>query len=198
MPQEIEAKFKVDSLEPVRRALRKAGGEYLGTFLQTDYFFDTPDRALRGGDCGLRIRRTRYLRSAHVRKDTRPLLTYKGPRGSNSNVKMRKEVQTHVDDGASAAEILRACGMDVVRTIQKRRASYRLGRCLVELDELPRIGCFVEIEAGGEELIEWARRKLHLKGDAITAPYIDLLEGHCLKFGKGCETATFDACADCD
>ena len=56
---ELEVKLKVESLGPVRERLREIGAEYAGEVLETNRFFDTPDRSLMTSDRGLRIRSNR-------------------------------------------------------------------------------------------------------------------------------------------
>lgn len=175
MSCEIEAKFKVESFAGVRKALRKAGAGYLGTVGQTDTYFDTPDRRLLKDDTGVRIRRIRCLRSGGAKKDTRPQITYKGPAHSRSKAKIRREIQTRVDDAGALEEILRGIGLTATITIKKRRASYRLGRCRVELDELPVIGRFVEIEAASEKQVLAAADSLGLSGRPIKDHYVNLV-----------------------
>ena len=193
MPSEKEAKFKVRSHAAVRRALKAAGAAYLGTVLQTDRYFDLPDASLRRGDRGLRIRTVRRLRPTAGRRvgteggeDPRPLVTLKGPRRPGK-IKIRTEVQTHVDNPGALVEAFRACGLAVSMTIQKRRASYllegRFGRCRVELDELPLLGSFVEVEGGGEKAIRDACRRLGLAGESITVPYTFLVADYCRRRG---------------
>lgn len=172
---EIEAKFKVESFAGVRKALRQAGAGYLGTVRQTDTYFDTPDRRLLKDDTGVRIRRVRCLRSSGVKKDTRPQLTFKGPARRRSTAKIRREIQTRIDDAGALEKILRGIGLTATITIKKRRASYRLARCRVELDELPVIGRFVEIEAASEKQVLAAARRLGLSGRPIKDHYVNLV-----------------------
>jgi adenylate cyclase class 2 len=192
MAHETEVKFKVADFAAVRRRLRRAAATYLATALQTDAYFDTPDRALRREDRGLRIRSVRHLRSAAPREDARPLVTYKGPGNGSRRAKVRREVQTRVDDANAAAEILAACGLEMTVSVQKRRASYRLGDCRVELDELPGIGRFVEIEGPGERAIHAAAEVLGLGGRPITDHYVDLLEAHRRRPGADRRRVHFD------
>lgn len=185
MSNEIEAKFKVADFAAVRRALRAAGAKFMGNVEQTDDYYDTPDKSLLARDCGLRIRSTRIRRKGEATIDTRPLLTYKGPGGNHKRMKIRREVQTHLDCPIAIAEVLGACGMELTMTIQKRRTSYKLGRCMVELDELPVIGRFVEIEAPGEKFIDAACRKLRISVEPITDHYITLLCKACKRIAAG-------------
>lgn len=192
MPHEIEAKFKVDNHRAVRRALRRAGAEYIATVIQTDRYFDTPRRKLLKRDCGLRIRSLRPLRRGARGLDTRPLLTVKGPPRPSGSAKIRREIQARLDDAPGLVEVLAAMGLAPCFTVQKRRASYRLAPCLIELDELPLIGCFVEIEAPCEKDIAEMCRRLGLDGPPITDHYVNLVTAACKRADRPCTGATFD------
>ncbi|MDP6545904.1 MAG: class IV adenylate cyclase [Phycisphaerae bacterium] len=204
MPHEIEAKFKVADFRAVRKRLTALGAVYLGTDLQTDSYYDTPDRRLLGGDKGLRIRRTRRLRSPSPvggkppKADTRPLLTYKGPADGHKQAKIRREIQTRVDSHQALGDTLSALGLEPTLTVQKKRASYRLGSCRIELDELPVLGRFIEIETPTPKQIETVRRKLDIRGEPCTDHYITLLTRACSRAGGACLEVTFDNCTDCD
>jgi adenylate cyclase class 2 len=191
MPDEIEAKFKVDGFAAVRRALRNAGADYASTCLQTDSYYDTPGRRLLAQDCGVRIREVRVLRSAGGKVDARPLLTMKGPR-RGARAKVRPEVQARLDAPGAAQEIMRAMGLEVAVRLQKRRTTYRLGECLVLLDELPLAGRFVEIEAPSEDAVRRAGERLGLEGQPITDHYVALVLAECRKRGHDGGEITFD------
>ncbi len=197
MPREIEAKFRVENFSSVRRSLKRIGATHMETILQTDSFFDTPDGSLRSADCGLRIRRVRVLRSGSRKSDTRPLVTYKGPRDLGEKTKSRLEFQTHVDNIEAIFRILEGCGMNLAMTIQKKRSSYRAGECFVELDELPLIGRFVEIEGPDESAIGAVRRDLRLGDDPIIDSYLSLVTDFCRLTDSECQAVTFDNCRNC-
>jgi len=95
-------------------------------------------------------------------------------------------------------EVLTALGLTPTLTIQKKRASYRLGSCLVELDELPLIGRFVEIEAPSPEKIESIRAQLAIPSEPCTSHYIKLLTDACDRKSGRCLEITFDNCGDCN
>ena len=192
MGNEIEVKFKVDGFDAVRKALRREGAEYLSTVLQTDCYFDTPDGSLYRRGSGLRLRQVRYIRFASGRRDDRPLLTFKGPRVQSKRTKIRPEFETRLDCMEAVVEILGACGLGPLLTLQKRRSSYRLGRCEVCLDQVPLIGRFVEIEGVGEGEVHSLARKLGLKGESILLSYVHLLSDHCRRQGLEFKEITFD------
>lgn len=190
MANEIEMKFKVASHAAIRRRLEREG-QYLGGMLQTDCYYDTPGRDLLQRDSGLRIRTAARLRGHELHRDARPLLTYKGPVDPRRRAKVRREVQTRVEDAAAMGEVLAAMGFSPALTIQKKRITYRVGRCLVELDELPLIGRFVEIEGPGEAAIDAVRKKLQIEDDSTKSGYTKLVADACAASGRKCREVVF-------
>lgn len=171
---EIEAKIAVADHQGVLEALTSAGAELVGAFVQTDRFFDFADGRLRKGDSTLRLRVMRPMGKAS--QPAQNLLTYKGSRQEGyGGLKVRQEIETFVEDAGAMAEILRASGMVLSLTVQKRRTSYLLGGYQVELDELPLLGRFVEVEGPDAEAIHAVLRRLGLKGEMITKSYVGLL-----------------------
>lgn len=124
-------------------------------------------------------------------------LTYKGPASRYAKAKVRSEHQSRVDDASAVTMVLEACGLRPMLRLQKHRASYRLGRCLVELDELPVLGCFVEIEGPNQEAIERVRRALALDNPPIRSHYVRLLQARCPRAGRRCREVTFRTCRTC-
>jgi len=194
MANETEVKYKVASFAAVRKHLRAMGARYLATVVQTDTYIDTRDGSLRKRDSCLRLRQVRCLRCAGGRWDGRPELTFKGPTRRTARAKVRKEVQTRLDCPEAILEILTSCGLGPRLIVQKRRASYRLGPCLIELDELPIIGRFVEVEGPGERAVHAAATRLHLPGEPITDHYVNLLRAGCDRVGRKCREITFENC----
>jgi len=185
MPHEIEVKFKVASHAAVRRRLRALGGAYRSTVIQDDGYFDTSTRALLADQVGLRVREVRVIRTARgARVDDRPQLTYKGPLQSHRRAKVRREIQTHFDTRGAVEDVLLALGHELVMSYQKRRTTYLLGRCLVELDELPLLGSFVEIEGTNERKVFAVARKLGLTGESIKASYSHMMVEACRAKGR--------------
>lgn len=178
MGHEIEAKFPVSNLASVRRRLRACGAVFLGTYVQTDRFYDSPDRTYQRNGCGLRLRCLNTLRSGAKKLDARPQITFKGPVKANARVKIRREIQTRLDCGQTAHQLLLACGLEQVAVFEKRRSSYRLGDCLVELDRLPPLGSFVEIEGPSEKAVESMRRRIGIEADHIPSSYLHMLVEH--------------------
>jgi len=191
MAQEIEAKFSVESLSPFQSALAHAGAEFLGAVIETDAYYDTPEAALLSSDRGLRVRTFCELERG-TDLETGPLLTFKGPMQPTGRLKVRSEMQTRVADPEALDAILEALGVSISMRVQKRRRSYRMGACRVELDELPLLGCFVEIEGPNEQAIDAVCRQLGLQGEPIRTPYVRLLAEHCREHGLDEREVTFE------
>jgi adenylate cyclase class 2 len=152
---EVEAKVKVDSLDAVAVRLESLEARLIDKLVQRDCYFDDRDNRLAASDKGLRIRRQS---SAGIDK---VLLTYKGKRGK-SQFKSRPEYEVQVDDYDNMVSALDGLGYKVALSFVKRRQVWFLNGCEVCLDELPILGCFVEVEGPGETLIAETLKMLEL------------------------------------
>lgn len=172
MGREIEAKYRLDAPQPMRARLQECGARPLGSVLETSRIFDTPQRTLLVADCGLRLRSSQPLQATSAPCAT---LTYKGPRARGAP-KMREEIETAVGDAQAAGEILRRLGFGEVIVYQKRRESWQLGAAVVCLDELPRLGWFVEVEAPDVGALQAAVRRLGLTTQPpLAETYVELV-----------------------
>lgn len=175
---EVEAKLKVDSLEPVARRLEALGAEHIGRVVQTDCYFDDASDSLKHADSALRIR----CESAGERETN--ILSYKGPR-EPEKFKTRKELELAVPDADVAGRLLEALGYQKKLVFQKKRSLWRLAGCEVALDELPLLGFFVEIEGPGEVEIIQVQRRLNLDGlEHIPDSYALLMSRELSRRGK--------------
>lgn len=175
MPKEIEAKFRVDSHEAVRHKLQACGGECLGKVLEHNRIYDHRDGSLSNKGCGLRIRsclaNDDSLKSATV--------TFKGPVES-ALFKTREEIETKIDDPQAMADLFDRIGFVPVVVYEKWRETWLLDACRIELDELPHLGLFVEIEGPGESDITVMQNRLGLIDcQHERASYVHLLVQFC-------------------
>ena len=174
MPVEIEAKMKVTDLAVVRDRLKEVEAQYVGDRLEINTFFDTEDRTLLAGDRGLRVRQNRE-KTGSAETVT---VTYKGPRQPGP-MKSRDEIELDVATAAEAINLFDALGYHRVLSFEKRRESWTLLGCQVELDELPHLGKYVEIEGPDEKTIEIVRGRLALdKQPIVHASYVAMLMTH--------------------
>jgi adenylate cyclase class IV len=171
MPLEIEIKLKLPAHETVRQLLVALGASHHGAVRETNIFFDRPDGSLRAADSGLRVRLTSPLapppatgQPQNEKKDAdEALLTYKGP-AAPTGLRSREAFDLHVRPGEQLVPLLRSLGFQQQLLFEKDRDSWRLDGCLVELDTLPLLGCFLEIEGPSEEAVRAVQAKLGLSG----------------------------------
>ena len=187
MPVEIEAKMRVDDLDAVRARLRKLGARLAGDYLESNIFFDKPKRSLLKRGSGLRLRRMRDKRTG---KDTN-IITYKG-KLQRGRLKTREEIQTTVEDFDAMIALLEAIGFHQMLMFEKKRESWKLDDCEIELDELPHLGRFVEIEGSGERAVMKVREKLDLDDVALVKTgYANMVADFLKKRGRATRVLRF-------
>jgi len=180
MPLEIEAKFRVESHDAVRERLRVLSASFLERVVERNQIFDRPDGWLESRGRGLRVR----WATNELGQELPAVLTVKGPRQPGA-FKSREEIELAVGDAAQAALVLERLGYVPILTYEKRRESWRLGPCRVELDEPPRVGRFVEIEGPSEEAVARTQRDLGLEGAThLPASYVRMLIAWCNEHGQ--------------
>ena len=136
--------MSVPDLDAVRARLRELGAEPHGSMPSRPTRSSTPRTArswppTRGCDCG----RTRDDESSDVDSTSSPSKA-RASTGSSRAAKSSSCGVANDDDAIDAA--FAALGYSRVLSFEKRRESWKLGGCNVELDELPHLGTFVEIE----------------------------------------------------
>ena len=149
--KEIEVKFYLADPPRLLQRLQALGaGCQQPRVYEANLRFDTPDRQLSRSLCALRLR-----------MDTAARMTYKGPPLDDAGARLRQELEFTVSDFDMARAFLEALGYQVMVMYEKYRATYRLGRLVVTLDEMP-FGTFAEIEGPGGEAIQAAALQLGL------------------------------------
>jgi adenylate cyclase class 2 len=187
MPVEIEAKIKVPNHDALRAKLKDLGATRVREVLETNTFFDTEDRSLLAADRGLRIRQNHNL------ADNRDsyILTLKGPR-LHGQLKSREELEVKVESARDMAAVLEQLGYRVVLSFEKRRESWEFGDCHIELDVVPHIVTYIEIEGRGEEKVMKVRDQLGLSDKPLVkASYIALLMTYLQEHGQATRNVRF-------
>jgi adenylate cyclase class 2 len=151
MADEVEAKFKITDNE-ADAILAKLGRPQ--TRCETNIFYDTDSRKLEGRGESLRIRSESYS-DGH----THFVMTFKGKK-KKSRFKIRPEYETKVSSLEEASNIVTALGYKEFFRFEKRRSSYHFDECVIEVDQLPLIGHFCEIEAPSINKIEQMLKQL--------------------------------------
>ncbi len=176
MAREIEVKFRLDDPAAARAWLGACGARRAARVHETNRIFDTTEQTLLAADCGLRLRTCRPLDDAGPPAST--TLTYKGPRAAGKT-KVREEIETAVADADATATILHRLGFWEVIVYEKHRETWLLDECEVCLDELPKLGWFVEIEGPSRDAVEAARARLNLSAAApLRETYVELAVAH--------------------
>ncbi len=180
MGLEVEAKLRVESHDAVRQALVGAGAAPLGAVMETNHILDADDGSLRAAGAGLRVRVSAPLQD----DDATVTLTYKGRR-ERSALKRRPEIEVVVAEADTTLQLLARLGYVERVVFAKRRESHRLSSCRVELDELPLLGCFVEIEGPEEESIQRVQALLGLSDlPHLSRSYVSMLVEVCQQLGR--------------
>ena len=177
MAVEIEAKMRLHQPDALITRLHELGATLTHQISETNSYFDTPEGTLKCTDQGLRTR-VEVTNVGGPDETITTTITHKGPR-TMGQLKSRVENEVVVDNARDAALLLGALGYHHVLSFEKRRVRYRLDGCHVELDELPIIGRFVEIEGESDEAVIAVREKLGLADEPlIRSSYIAMLKTH--------------------
>jgi adenylate cyclase class 2 len=182
MAQEVEVKFRVESLRRLTSKLRAAGFRLVTRRThEMNTLYDLPGGVLRARKELLRIRKY----------GSEWTLTHKSgtTRGHHSS---RVELETGVSDGTTLDAILRALGYAPSFRYEKFRAEWTDGKGQVVVDETP-IGNFCEIE-GPPRWIDATAKKLEVKSaDYITKNYATLFGDWKRETNSAAEEMTFKA-----
>lgn len=176
MPVELECKIPVPDHAPIQARLRAVGATPLGVAVETNHLLDDAAQTLYQRGCGLRVRKLRIL-TGHPAgaSDT---MTFKGP-VQKSDFKRREEVELEIADADGILRLFDALGYRPWIIFEKRRESWQLGPARIELDELPALGRFVEVEAPDDPAIRAALTTLGLDAaNSITKSYPALAAHH--------------------
>lgn len=173
---EVEAKIRLPGVAAaaLRERLDAQGATLDRRLVEANTYYDTPEGTLKTADRGLRIR-------VEINEGTEQravVLTHKGPQAQGP-LKSRLETEALVVDPHATAEVLAVLGYHPTLTFEKRRARYLLDGCRVEIDQVPFLGCFVEIEGSTAEDVERVRARLGLADRPLTrASYVAMLAAH--------------------
>lgn len=186
---EVEAKLRLTDPEALHAKLRELDAVHDRDMIETNTYFDQPDGTLKSTDQGLRVR----VEVDQATGKVEALLTHKGPR-AHGRLKSRSETELGVSDARGAAQLLSVLGYHPVLTFEKQRTRYLLDGCRVEIDRLPYLGTFVEIEGTTEQDVMGVQNKLGL-GDTplIRASYIAMIATYLREHGMTDTVVKLDA-----
>jgi adenylate cyclase class 2 len=178
---ETEIKLVIESPGKIRRRLAELGFQRVqARHFESNYLFDFSDARLRKSRCLLRLR---FARDKGV-------LTFKGAPMQSRDYKIRREIETRVEDGHRLREILLNLGMREVFCYEKYRTIYA-PRGKREVSEAPNlvydetpIGNYLELEGPQRWIDEVARQLGYCRQEYITDSYASLYRKKCLEDGK--------------
>jgi adenylate cyclase, class 2 len=148
MRYEVEQKHRVDNIAALMMRLNEHGASLGEPIEQADQYFAHPCRDFAKTDEALRIRTV----------GSASFVTYKGPK-LDTTTKTRREIELPLDrsdgDGAKFTELLKSLGFRSVAVVRKRRRPFHIESEGQEvegaLDEVDRVGSFVELELLADE-----------------------------------------------
>ncbi len=195
MATEIEVKYRLDDPPQLRRALELQGAEHRSFVLETNRFYDWPDRRIRGQGCSLR---TRVAQPITPGPEFSPVgepastVTYKGPVQPGA-MKVREELEFGADNAETVGAMFAAMGMAERFSFEKRRDTWVLGDCEIVLDEAPGLGHFAEIEGASEQAVAAAAERLGMADTPVERGTYRSMLGDLLKqIGSVERTVTFE------
>ncbi len=124
----VELKAKVDNLEPIRSKLKALKAKYIGTFQQTDIYFDVPKGRLKLGQINNEKTQLIYYERENISK----------PKRSDIFIIEIPESKAFI---ALLKKILKAKS-----TVKKLREIYLHQRTEIHLDTVDSLGFYVEFE----------------------------------------------------
>jgi adenylate cyclase, class 2 len=184
---EREVKLLFSPAAAARTALLAAGAVPANARrLQDDSLYDLPDETLRKKGCVVRIRTERWT----DRPDT-TTLTVKGPVQS-SQMKLREEHETRVENAEALMRAFDALGMDVWFRYQKYREEFSTPGLVLAIDETP-VGTYMELEGDEDAILAMTTTLGRSPADFIVDSYYRLFMKHRDEFGLAGPFMVFSA-----
>ncbi|MBW2991873.1 class IV adenylate cyclase [Candidatus Woesearchaeota archaeon] len=180
---EIEAKFKVEDLDSLRKKLLDLGLKSSGEEFYENIIFDYPDLRLKKDWIVFRLRK----------KGDKARITFKGKAENKGAASIREETEIKVSDFEKAKYIIRNLGFIESFVYEKKRENFKGKGFDVAIDKNPFIGIYCEIEADSEELFIDAMRKIGFdKEKIIKKNYRQVFEEYCKENNLDVKNMTFE------
>lgn len=142
---EVEVKAHINSFSDVKKKLEEINAVKTKFEHQKDTYFNNPNyRDFEKTDEALRIRKTTTDGKTEI------ILTYKGAKIDDIS-KTRKELEVNVEKFQLMSSILENLGFKPVADVEKERTTYMLNEFIISLDNVLKVGKFVEIEKEASE-----------------------------------------------
>lgn len=174
---EVELKFPLIDPAPVREKLLALGFITAGRVFEYNLLLDTPGGELTASGRLLRLRRDRSVRLT-FKERTQP------GEPVDDRYKVRIESELELLDLETMRHVFHRLGYTSERVYEKYREHFTLGNGIsAEIDTLPYLGHFLELEAPPGE-IEILAEKLGLRAaDGLRETYYQLFHDYCVRNG---------------
>ncbi|MDD5606635.1 MAG: class IV adenylate cyclase [Candidatus Pacebacteria bacterium] len=167
---EIEIRTKIDNLSSFENKIKKLGFKFKKETKQTDQYF---------GEINL-YKKIGYAFLMRVRQEkNKCFLTYKGSKLYKDGV--WEEYNFEIKNHQQAVKMLEDMGLEKVISVKKKRKEYFLNNITICLDNIEKLGKFIEIElvsnkASGKKKLKDLMKKLGIKeNQVIHKGYITML-----------------------
>ncbi len=171
---EIEIKIACENPSAIESRLQELDAHLIGRWSETDMFFDFADKRLKQNDSALRLRARDNLNEGN----TSYRLTFKGPK-LDSDYKCRREIELTIESPDAIQGLLEALGLKPFIAYTKTRNSWRYKECTVEIDNIPDLGNFIEIEGPTKQAIKRVIENLGLTNKPIIKQsYLEMIMQH--------------------
>ena len=164
-PLEIEVKFHLPEIKPLRDHLLAVGAVHYGRAFETNVRFEDASNSLKKKGILLRLR-----------KDDRIRLTLKSrlPR-TDTEFKIHRELEIDVGDFDVCHSILQGLGFRPVQSYEKWRETFVLNDTYLLIDTMP-YGTFLEIEGQKSRIRDIADRLGVKWEERIVFNYLEIFE----------------------
>lgn len=180
-PLEIEVKFLIINLAPLRDRILNSGAENRGRYYETNIRFED--------DSGGLAQRKSLLR---LRRDRKTSLTFKTEAPDhNGQFKIHREWEVEVGDFDIMASILKSLGFHAAQVYEKWRETFVLDDTVLCLDTMP-FGNFLEIEGDKQRIRDLADRLDLPWNERILLNYLALFDILKTRAGLIFNDITFD------
>lgn len=175
--KEIEVKILDINPKQVVARLKRLKAKKVEQGIVRFALFDYPDGRLLKNNSFVRVRtlggRTELVMKMPVKVD---------------NYKKMEEIETTVGDYDAVVKILESLGLKKFYEIEKYRATYKLGKTKFELDKIPRVPWFMEVESDSEKYVDKGVKALGFNMSDTTSIRGDQV---CRKYGVKSKFFTF-------
>lgn len=166
MALEVETKFKLDSPDKIRKALKKLGAKFISKTKEKDAYYKNPKA--KNQKETIRLRTTG--------KDA--IFAIKLPVGEDKKgkYKIREELEIDVKNSKLFDIMIKNVGFKLDFRKEKFRETYKWKDAVIAIDKLPFLGYYLEVEAS-KSVIKKITKLLNLDmNKASSLTYMDIFE----------------------